>query len=106
MAKPYLVGRSSLAARGAVPTIFGARPQFQRDGLFLLDDMRVLGHDAPRFVRGDIVSSPGVSYSWISFPSGVRILASTPGRILPLDPNQISSGVVAHTTVAVSVNPR
>jgi capsular polysaccharide biosynthesis protein len=63
MAKPYLVGRSSLAARGAVPTIFGARPQFQRDGLFLLDDMRVLGHDAPWFVRGDIVSSPGVSYN-------------------------------------------
>lgn len=60
----------------------------------------------PSTTLGDrIASSPGVSYSRISLPSGVTILASTPGRKLPLEPNQMSVVVVPLTTVAVSVRP-
>ena len=60
----------------------------------------------PSTTAGDLTSSsPGWSYSVTSFPSGVTILHSMPGRMEPDEPNQISLGDEDVTTVHVSVSP-
>lgn len=63
MAKVYVAAQSNFVDLQALPTIYGARKRFQQDALLLLDDVRILDNAGPRFFRGDIVNSPGVTYN-------------------------------------------
>jgi hypothetical protein len=63
MAKVHIVRRSTFAGLNPLPTIFGARRGYQQQAMLLLDDVRVLSHNGPRFFRGDIINSPGVTYN-------------------------------------------
>jgi hypothetical protein len=63
MAKVYVAAQSSFADLYPVPTIYGARKRFQQDALVLLDDVRMLDGAGPRFFRGDVINSPGVTYN-------------------------------------------
>jgi len=62
MGKLFVAERSGLGGARPTSLAHGLTRRFQRDAMLLLDDVRLLGGEGPRFFRGTVIGSPGLTF--------------------------------------------